>query len=42
MRVNGGHIKTKNFNSATLEDTIDSKIEDAISQIDPSIQINKF
>ena len=42
MRVIGGHIKTKNFNSATLEDTIDSKIDDAISQLDPSIQTNKF
>ena len=42
MRVNNGHIKTKNFNSATLEDIIDSKIDDAISQFDPSVQTNKF
>ena len=46
MRVNNGHIKTKNFDSetfsATLNRTIDSKIEAAISQLDPSIQISRF
>ena len=42
LRIDNGHIKTKNFNSETLEDTIDSKIDEAFSQLDPSVQINKF
>jgi len=41
MRINNGHIKTKNFNSATLENTIDSKITEAISSI-PSTDTSRF